>query len=71
MFKDEQKQFNNHYIFAVVYVIERFLTKEEGTTFLTELEALVEEYEDYIQFEHIGFPNNWKDLLTNIINKEW
>lgn len=37
LFKEEQKQFNNQYIFSDIYIIERLITIEEGTTFLTEL----------------------------------
>lgn len=32
--------------------------------FITTLSAAMEQYEDSISLEHIGFPNNWKQILT-------
>ncbi|MCL2054655.1 MAG: Abi family protein [Oscillospiraceae bacterium] len=37
--------------------------KEWCTSFAVQLEALIEEYRDYIQLEHIGFPGNWAELV--------
>lgn len=68
LFKEERKQFNNHHIFAAIYISQRLLTKTEGNRFITDLEALILEYEDHIDFSHIGFPENWKELLINLNN---
>jgi len=68
LFKDVLKQIDNQYIFADIYVIERLLTKTEGLRFITDLGALIDEYEEYIQFQHIGFPENWKELLETANN---
>ena len=57
-------------IFATIYIIQRLLTRAEGNRFITDLEALVLEYEDDIDFAHIGFPSNWRELLSKINSKK-
>ena len=56
LFKEEGNQFNDWHIFAAIYIIQRLLTITEGNRFITDLEALISEYEDSIDFSHIGFP---------------
>jgi len=68
LFKEEARHFKNDYIFAAIYIIQRLLTKTEGNRFLTDLEALISEYEENIEFCRIGFPQNWKLLLVNVNN---
>nr|WP_295975492.1 Abi family protein [uncultured Bacillus sp.] len=68
LFKKERNEFDNWHIFAAIYIIQRLLNKTEGNRFITDLEVLISEYEDYIDFSHIGFPPNWKELLTNVNN---
>ena len=70
LFKEESKQFDNQLIFAAIYIIQRLLTRAEGNRFITDLEALVLEYEDDIDFAHIGFPSNWRELLSKINSKK-
>lgn len=66
LFKEEFKHFNNRYTYAAIYITQRLLTKTEGIRFVTDLDALVSEYEEEIDFAHIGFPSNWKELLEKI-----
>jgi abortive infection bacteriophage resistance protein len=70
LFKEEYKHIDNQLIFVAIYIIQRLLTRTEGNRFVTDLEALILEYEDDIEFAHIGFPINWKELLTNVNNKK-
>jgi abortive infection bacteriophage resistance protein len=70
LFKEESKHFDNQLTFAAIYIIQRLLTKTEGNRFMTDLEALVLEYEDDIEFTHIGFPSNWMELLSKINSKK-
>jgi abortive infection bacteriophage resistance protein len=63
LFKGESKQFDNQYIFAAIYIIERLLTRTGGNRFITDLEAIILEYEDSLEFSHLGFPSNWKEIL--------
>ena len=69
LLKKEKNQFDNWRVFAAVYIIQRLLTITEGNRFITDLDALISEYEDSIDFSHIGFPTNWKELLTNVNKK--
>ena len=70
LFKEESKHFDNQLTFAAIYIIQRLLTKTEGNRFMTDLEALVLEYEDDIEFTQIGFPSNWMELLSKINSKK-
>lgn len=69
LFKEERKQIDNQHTFAAIYITQRLLTKTEGIRFITDLEALIFEYEEDIDFSCIGFPSNWRDLLMKI-NKQ-
>jgi abortive infection bacteriophage resistance protein len=66
LFKEEASKIDNRFIFAAIYITQKLLTKTERTRLVTDLEALVLEYEDTIQFNHIGFPSNWKELLIKV-----
>ena len=68
LFKEDSKKFDNQFIFAAITIIERLLTKTEGNRFITDLEALILEYEEFLEFSYIGFPTNWKDILDRINN---
>lgn len=70
LFKEEMKQFDNRFAFAAIYIIQRLLTKDEGQRFITDLQALILEYEDSLEFSHIGFPSNWDELLSKIKNQQ-
>jgi abortive infection bacteriophage resistance protein len=70
LFKEEKNLFDNQLIFAAIYIIIRLLTKTEGTRFITDLEALIFEYEEIVDFTHIGLPVNWRELLINLNNKK-
>jgi len=60
----DAKLVSNDKIFGVIFILKKILTsKNEWLSFKTKLEALVEEYNDSIELEYIGFPLNWKDLL--------
>lgn len=66
LFKEESRQFSNRYTYAAIYITERLLTKTEGSRFITDLAAIISEYEEDIDFAHIGFPSNWKELLEKL-----
>lgn len=70
LFKEEQRLFDNWHLFSAIYIIQRLLTKKEGNRFQTDLEALISEYEDSIDFTHIGFPSDWSQLLTQLNNQK-
>ena len=70
LFKEEIKQFSNRYTYAAIYITERLLTKTEGNRFIMDLEALISEYEEDIDFSHIGFPSKWKELLKKVNSKK-
>lgn len=69
LFREELTHFDNQQIFAAIYITERLLNKTEGLRFITDLDVLILEYEDVIDFLHIGFPLNWRELLTNLNNQ--
>lgn len=58
------KLVSNDKIFGVIFVLKKLtINKNKWLSFKTKLEALVEEYNESIELERIGFPLNWKDLL--------
>ncbi|MFY3791684.1 Abi family protein [Ureibacillus sp. MALMAid1270] len=63
LFKEDSKYFNNKHIYGAIYIMVRLLTKREGSRFIMDLDALISEYEEHIDFSHIGFPVNWKEIL--------
>ncbi|MGQ4667818.1 Abi family protein (plasmid) [Metabacillus halosaccharovorans] len=63
LFKEDLRRFSNQKVYAAIYIIQRLLTKVERQRFLIELETLIDEYEEYIDHSHIGFPSNWKEHL--------
>nr|WP_281352589.1 Abi family protein [Cytobacillus depressus] len=70
LFKEERKQFDNQLTFAAIYITQRLLTKTEGIRFITDLEALISEYEEDIDFSCMGLPSNWRELLIKINNQK-
>lgn len=70
LFREEFKELDNRFTYAAIYITQRLLTKTDGNRFITDLDALISEYEENIDFSHIGFPANWKDLLIKTNNKK-
>lgn len=66
LFKEESEKFSNLDCFAAIFIIERLLNNTEGRNFITDLDALISEYEEDINFTYIGFPSNWKELLEEL-----
>lgn len=55
----------NDRIFAVILCLKHLLNKNSHwLSFVTTLEALIEKYDD-VNIKSMGFPENWKSLLTN------
>lgn len=48
------------YMFVLKFLYPR---PEKWNNVITQMEALIEEYSKYISLEHIGFPENWLELL--------
>jgi len=67
LFKDIFKIIDKSKLFAAIYVITKLLTKDEAKRLIINLEALVGEYKDCIDFVHIGFPKDWNTILRNVI----
>lgn len=55
----------NDRLFAVILCLKQLLKKDSHWgSFVTTLDALIEKYDD-IHINSMGFPENWKELLTN------
>lgn len=60
---DEEKGVKNDRLFACLLIMGRLsLDKSEWSNFVTQLEALVEQY-DEVNLECLGFPANWQTVL--------
>ncbi len=55
----------NRKIFDYVFVLKLLYPKSSDwvTEFYTPLEALIEQYDEFIDLQHIGFSNNWRAYL--------
>lgn len=63
MLPGSERSFNNKTVFAAIYILSRLLHIEELTNFITSLNALLEQYETYITYGDLGFPEKWESLL--------
>lgn len=53
-------------IFPVLISIKRMLDVDpRWSSFETQLEALIEEYSDVVRLSFMGFPKEWKDILSS------
>ena len=52
-------------IFDQILMLKFLYTHKQKwtTSFILPLETLINEYRDSVRFKHIGFPENWKELL--------
>ena len=55
----------NRKFFSQILVLKRLYPdkKEWNSKVMTELRAVIEEYEDDISLKHIGFPQDWYEQL--------
>ena len=52
-------------VFPSLITIKRMLNSDDRwTAFETELEKLIDEYNDVVILSYMGFPKEWKDILT-------
>lgn len=60
---DRKKRIQGNTVFAAVYVMGKICPDEQSwSSFITELAALIEEY-DKVNLEEIGFPEKWEQIL--------
>ena len=64
--QDYERGINNETLFAVLLIIGRLIRgKMEWRTFVINLKALIEKYEE-VDVKLMGFLDNWEDILENI-----
>ena len=63
-FPSEYKQ-QERRLFASVYMLKNLYPSQEkwNNEIMAQLEALIDQYNEDIDLEHIGFPENWKTVL--------
>lgn len=70
LFRETPRRVNKNKLFAAVYIAVRLLTEVEGKRFILDLEALIDEYKEYIDFSHIGFPTDWDTILSDAVTQQ-
>lgn len=52
-------------VYDIIYIMKYIYLNDEKwkNSFISSLEALINQYNEYIKLKHIGFPDNWLDLL--------
>ena len=63
LFKTKRNLISNSGLFAAIYVLSKLLHQENRTNFITSLQALLEEYAEYIDMQELGFPEEWEKRL--------
>jgi abortive infection bacteriophage resistance protein len=59
-----KSEIKNNRVFAIVFVLTKLLHRDERINLFTGLEALLEEFSDYISLEEIGFPVTWQEIFS-------
>ncbi|MDE5649199.1 MAG: Abi family protein [Oscillospiraceae bacterium] len=53
------------YLYSYIYVLKALYPfPEKWSGVVTDLKALIEEYTEFINIKHIGFPEDWEELLS-------
>lgn len=53
------------YLYSYIYVLKvLYPSPENWLSTVTDLKVLIEEYIEFINIKHIGFPENWEELLS-------
>lgn len=65
LFKKMRKTFECNRIFSAIFILSKLLHPSERKNFITTLQALLEEYSDYINLKELGFIVGWEKLLES------
>lgn len=57
---------DNGTIFSIVFILANMLEEIDLTNLITELNVLLEEFQDYINLNDIGFPVDWEEILRDV-----
>ncbi len=53
------------YLYSYIYVLKiLYPSPEKWSVIVTDLKALIDEYAEFINIKHIGFPDSWEKLLS-------
>ncbi|WP_158599122.1 Abi family protein [Planococcus salinus] len=63
LFDDMQEKIQNDEVFAAILIACKLLNAKERAVFIDSLALLIEEYRDYVDTRHIGFPSDWENWL--------
>lgn len=64
LFKEDYRDFSNNKVFAPIFIMRRLISSpDDWRSFLTKLDALIEQNMDVIELSCIGFPVNWNNLF--------
>lgn len=62
--ENEKYKGKQNKIFPILLIINRILnSNDQWESLLKDLENTFNKYQDYINYEFMGFPSNWKDIL--------
>lgn len=57
---------DNSSVFSIVFILTHFLQRSDRTNFIIGLSGLIEEYSNDIDLDHIGFSEDWEDILRKL-----
>lgn len=63
LFDEIREKVSNDEIFAAIIVLSKLLSSNERLNLSISLKALIDEYDEFIDISHLGFPKDWDNLL--------
>ena len=60
----KDKYIVNNRIFPRIFIMKKLSSKASWEIFYNDLEALIDEYDDKIDLNLIGFPDNWQSIIN-------
>lgn len=63
IFSEESKVISNKKLFSVFVIVSKLLSPEEKIVFKSQMEMLVSAYEESIDLQELGFPQDWSSYL--------
>jgi len=63
LFDEIREKVSSDEIFVAILVLSKLLSSSERLNLSTSLKALIDEYDEFIDISHLGFPKDWDSLF--------
>ncbi|MBW8347885.1 Abi family protein [Bacillus sp. IITD106] len=66
LFKKQRKKIRSNSLFAAIIVLFKLLNEKDRNILLISLQALIDEYKEYINLSDIGFTHDWESIIEDL-----